>query len=208
MIFHSPYCKLVQKSHARIVFNDFLSTPEHLIHELYPGLEKFIGSKLEESYFDRDLEKAFMDFSKECYNKKTLPSLLLSNQIGNMYTTSLYGGLVSYLISKGIADLAGQRIALFSYGSGLASSMFSMKIIAGKKLQSLVSNLKGISEILAKRTKVAPQEFAEIMKIREENHLVAPFVPKGSVDSLFPDTYYLEKIDEAHRRTYCLKTNS
>jgi hydroxymethylglutaryl-CoA synthase len=54
--------------------------------------------KLEDTYFNRDIEKAFMEYSKSIFEEKTKPSLLISNQVGNMYTPCLYGGLVSLLI--------------------------------------------------------------------------------------------------------------
>ena len=54
--------------------------------------------KLEESYFDKDLERVLMSVSQEVYEKKTKPSLLLANQVGNMYTPSVFGGLLSFLI--------------------------------------------------------------------------------------------------------------
>jgi 3-hydroxy-3-methylglutaryl CoA synthase len=41
VLFHSPYCKLVQKSVARLVLNDFVRTPEKEHPLKYPGLEKF-----------------------------------------------------------------------------------------------------------------------------------------------------------------------
>jgi hydroxymethylglutaryl-CoA synthase len=68
---------------------------------MYNKLYSFLYSrnvKLEDTYFNRDIEKAFMDYSKSTFEEKTKPSLLLSKQVGNMYTPSLYGGLVSLLI--------------------------------------------------------------------------------------------------------------
>ena len=53
---------------------------------------------LEESYFDRDVEKAFMERSKAQFEQKTKPSLLLASNVGNMYTPSLYSCLVSLLV--------------------------------------------------------------------------------------------------------------
>ena len=53
---------------------------------------------LEDTYLNKDVERAFMMASEEIYSQKTQPSLLLANQVGNMYTPSLYGGLVSFLI--------------------------------------------------------------------------------------------------------------
>lgn len=41
VLFHSPFCKLVQKSVARLVLNDFVRTPEKERLVKYPGLEKF-----------------------------------------------------------------------------------------------------------------------------------------------------------------------
>ncbi|KAF6204121.1 hypothetical protein GE061_002461 [Apolygus lucorum] len=202
VVFHSPYGKLVEKSFARLVLNDFLSTPEETILELYPGLEKFSNIKLEETYFDRDVEKGFMTFSKELFKKKTLPSLLLSNQVGNMYTASLYGGLVSYLISKSVEELGGKRVGFFSYGSGLASTMFSIKLVAGPKLSQLVSQLTYVHDLLAQRHKIDPAEYTKMMESKEANYNKAPFSPTSSTDLLFPGTWFLVDVDSQYRRTY------
>ena len=79
------------------------------------------------------LEKPFVGASKTDFESKTKPSLYLSTNVGNMYTSSLYGGLVSYLVNcrktgKTNADLVDKRLGLFSYGSGLVSSFFSLVI--------------------------------------------------------------------------------
>jgi len=58
----------------------------------------FREAKLADTYFDREIEQAFMTASKTIYQQKTLPYLQLAQRVGNMYTSSLYGGLVSYLI--------------------------------------------------------------------------------------------------------------
>lgn len=55
--------------------------------------------KLEDTYFNRDVEKAMMAASKTMFKQKTEQSLKLANQVGNMYTPSVYGGLVSFLAS-------------------------------------------------------------------------------------------------------------
>ena len=206
VLFHAPYCKLVQKSLARLVLNDFLRASEEERSAKYNGLEALKNVKLEDTYFDRDVEKAFMTYSKTMFEEKTLPSLLLANQVGNMYTPSLYGGLVSLLVSKSAKDLAGKRIALFSYGSGLASSMFSLRISSesgpDSALQRLVSSLEHVKPQLDKRHKVPAEEFARIMETRENNHHKAPYTPMGSTDVLFPGTWYLDSVDELHRRSY------
>lgn len=203
-VFHSPYCKLVQKSFARIFLNDFLQEPSPDFSGRYAGLESLRNLKLEESYFDRDAEKALMAASNSLFTLKTKPSLLLANQVGNMYTPSVYGGLASYLLSASPSELVGHRIVLFSYGSGLASAMFSIKITQdlGPKLNKLLENLSNITKNLQNRVKVSPEEFDKTMKLREETHNRAPYTPVGSTEGLFPGTWFLTEVDSMHRRKY------
>ena len=65
-------------------------------------------------------------------------------------------------------------MGLFSYGSGLCSSMYSLCISSnakpGSPLSRLIGNLSHIKQLLDQRTKVSPEEFARVMDIREQNH--------------------------------------
>jgi 3-hydroxy-3-methylglutaryl CoA synthase len=78
------------------------------------------------------------------------------------------------ICSRDIHELAGKRVCLFSYGSGLASSMYSLRISSnarpGSSLNRLVENLSHIKPLLDQRKRVTPEEFAQIMEIREQNH--------------------------------------
>lgn len=71
-------------------------------------------------------------------------------------------------------DLAGKKIVLFSYGSGLASSMFSITVTGdaspGSALAKLHQSLKNLQERLDSREKVPPEVFDKTMKLREETH--------------------------------------
>ncbi len=99
-IFHSPFTKLVIKSLARLKLNDFLNsspTPPCNPEGLYNGLDSLIGRTLESTVGDRDVEKVMLKNSNPECLAKTEPSLLLGREVGNMYTASLYGGLVSLL---------------------------------------------------------------------------------------------------------------
>jgi hydroxymethylglutaryl-CoA synthase len=75
-------------------------------------------------------------------------------------------------------------VGLFSYGSGLASSMYSLRISSnvrpGSPLNNLVESLSHIKPLLDQRKKVTPEDFAQIMEIREQNH------HKGKVKCPFP----------------------
>lgn len=206
MLFHSPYGKLVQKSFARLALVDFLNLPKEEASKKYPELSNFQNVKLEDTYFDRDVEKACLTVSKGNFEKKTKPTLFIANQVGNMYTPSVYSGLVSLLISKPIEALAGNKVAVFSYGSGLASSMYSLSISEdaskGSELRKLVTNLDYVKIQLEARQRLSPEEYTRVLDVREKNCHAVPYEPRESVDNMFPGTYYLVKVDELHRRTY------
>lgn len=201
IILHSPYNKLVQKSVGRMLFGDFL---RHTTSPEFSGLaDKFKDCKLEDTYFDRDVETAFLQASKEIYAEKTQPAVLLGKNIGNMYTGSLYGGLVSLLVEKSAAELVGKRALLFSYGSGSAASMFSVRFVCAP--EAIVTGLSDVKPRLHARFTVDPAEFDKIMHLREETHSLTNYVPIGSLEHLFPGTWYLQHVDEKFRRTYCQK---
>lgn len=99
--------------------------------------------------------------------------------------------------------MAGKRVVLFSYGSGLASAMYSIRVTSN--LQQLANVMKSVSDIpkrLASRRVVPPVEFEKTMKLREETHHLAPYSPVGNPTDLFPGTYYLVSVDDKHRRVY------
>merc|ERR1719339_796367 len=178
ILFHTPYCKLVQKSLARLSLNDYLDLTDEEKALKHPELEKMKAVKREESYFDRDVEKAFMTHSAKLFEAKTKPSLKIATNVGNMYTPSVYGGLVSYIISEPKEALAGNRIAKFS---------------------NIISD---VGDRLESRQKLSPEKFVETLSLREKAIDSAPFVPQGSVTDMFPGTWYLADIDSMHRRTY------
>ncbi|XP_067134383.1 hydroxymethylglutaryl-CoA synthase 1-like [Centruroides vittatus] len=206
VIFHAPYCKLVQKSLGRLVFNDFLRDPTPDMKEKYKGLDSYRNLLLEETYFNKDVEKAFVELSKEIFNVKTKPSLLVANEVGNMYTPSLYGCLASYIANHTREHLAGKRVGMFSYGSGMAATMYSLYFVndasPGSALDKLHNSLSDIRSRLDSRKRVDPSEFTAVLKLREETHHKAPYIPKGNIEDLFPGTWYLTHVDEMHRRQY------
>nr|CAB3253523.1 hydroxymethylglutaryl-CoA synthase 1 [Phallusia mammillata] len=209
MVFHSPYCKLVQKSLARLTLNDFLWNNTSLYSEedcmAFEKLEEFETTSLENSFFDRNVEKAFMAASQPLFQRKTLPSLLLAKRVGNMYSPSLYGCLASLLISKSASELLHKRIGLFSYGSGFAASMFSMRVVEDTSqftFHRLVSGLLDVQARLDERKCLDPAEFTDVLARREKAHAKADYAPSAPSDRLFPGTFYLRRVDDKFRRTY------
>ncbi|CAI2185572.1 4291_t:CDS:10 [Funneliformis geosporum] len=200
MLFHTPYCKLVQKSYARLFYDDFVRNPED---PCFKSVQHFKDMSVEESLRSKDLEKAFMELSKPYYEKKVKPTLLASTQVGNMYCASLYSTLASLLSNVPADDLTGKRVGMFSYGSGLASSFFSFQI---KKSVADISKILDVPNRLKSRLELAPEKFSEVMKLREELHGQKGYVPLGdgssTEDAFFSGTYYLEQIDSKWRRSY------
>ena len=77
---------------------------------------------------DKNLEKLFMGIAKKDFESKVEASMKCARRCGNMYTASLYGGLASLLSSVEPAEMHGKRISMFAFGSGLASSFFTIKV--------------------------------------------------------------------------------
>ncbi|KAF9173009.1 Hydroxymethylglutaryl-CoA synthase, cytoplasmic [Mortierella sp. AD010] len=197
LAFHAPNCKLVQKAFGRLAYNDMLQDPENEIYASVKEYAKFGHS--EESYYDKGLERGMMQFTKADYQKKVVPSIYASTNVGNMYTASVWACLSSLLSSTPDEEIVDKRIGVFSYGSGSAATFFSLKVVAST--QKFRDTLL-ITDRLEKRVKVTPQVFAEHLKLREETAQLKDYNPIGDISTLAKGTFYLERIDEKFRRTY------
>ena len=111
-----------------------------------------------------------------------------------------------FVCSKSPIELIGKRVILFSYGSGLAASMYSVRVTGttspDSRLMKAVSHLQGIHGRLASRKVVPPTMFENIMKLREDTHHKASYQPVGDCGDLFPGTFFLTSVDEKYRRSY------
>eukprot|EP01117_Protostelium_nocturnum_P020266 TRINITY_DN9032_c0_g1_i1.p1 TRINITY_DN9032_c0_g1~~TRINITY_DN9032_c0_g1_i1.p1 ORF type:complete len:476 (-),score=165.55 TRINITY_DN9032_c0_g1_i1:55-1482(-) len=198
-LFHSPFWKLVKKSYARMMYLDYLKNPSASAFANVPSKLKELTA--EQSYNDKEVAKVFGDLSLPSFNKKTEVGSLLPKNLGNSYTASLYTGLIS-LVSKEKDNLVGKRVLLFSYGSGMVATLFSLNIngsVAG------ISDKADVVRRLSQRTHHNAESFTAALKDRETFHSASNFTPKGSVDELEKGAYYLEKIDDLKRRTYARK---
>ncbi|XP_022892824.1 hydroxymethylglutaryl-CoA synthase [Olea europaea var. sylvestris] len=205
-VFHSPYNKLVQKSFARLLFNDFSRNASSIDEAAKEKLASFSSLTIDESYQSRDLEKASQQVAKVFYDTKVQPSTLIPKQVGNMYTASIYAAFASLLHNKS-STLAGQRVILFSYGSGLSATMFSLSLNEAQHPFSL-SNIKtvmNVSEKLKSRDEFPPEKFVKTMKLMEHRYGAKDFVTSKDCSLLAPGTYYLTEVDSMYRRFYAKK---
>ncbi|KAJ9632362.1 3-hydroxy-3-methylglutaryl coenzyme A synthase [Taxawa tesnikishii (nom. ined.)] len=200
MCFHAPTCKLVSKSYARMLYNDFLENPSNPVFSEVPAELKDLS--VEQSYSDKTVEKTFMGLSKKRFAARVQPSIEVPTMCGNMYCGSVYGSLCALLSNVSSDNMQGKRVGIFSYGSGLASSFFSFKVKGST--QEMADKLD-LHKRLESRRIVAPEVYDEMCNLRERAHLKKNYTPEGNADNLFPGTYYLTGIDEMFRRTYAVK---
>ncbi|OMO97953.1 Hydroxymethylglutaryl-CoA synthase, eukaryotic [Corchorus olitorius] len=205
-VFHSPYNKLVQKSFARLFFNDFLRNASYIDEGAKGKLAPFSDLSNDESYQSRDLEKASQLVAKHLYDSKVQPSTLIPKQAGNMYTASLYAAFASLLHNKH-NSLAGKRVVMFSYGSGLTATIFSLKLQDGQHPFNLsnIAKVMNISEKLKLRYEFPPEKFVDTMKLMEHRYGAKEFVSSKDSSLLLPGTYYLTEVDSKYRRFYARK---
>jgi hydroxymethylglutaryl-CoA synthase len=88
------------------------------------------------------------------------PSLALPAQVGNIYTGSLYLALLS-LLHHQVKDLLGQRIGLFSYGSGCAAEFFAGRVMQTAPEQIARAN---IETTLRNRQRLSIAEYEELRR--------------------------------------------
>ncbi|GAB7351412.1 hypothetical protein MBLNU459_g2084t1 [Dothideomycetes sp. NU459] len=200
MCFHAPTCKLVSKSYARMLFNDYLDNPSNPIFSEVPAELKDMPR--EQTVTDKTVEKTFMTLAKKRFAARVQPSIEVPTMCGNMYCGSVYGSLCSLLANVSSEQLQGKRVGIFSYGSGLASSFFSFKVKGST--EELQKKVDLHARLEARRT-VAPEVYDEMCNLRERAHLKKNYSPEGNPDTLFPGTYYLTGIDDMFRRTYEVK---
>ncbi|KAF2660483.1 hydroxymethylglutaryl-CoA synthase [Lophiostoma macrostomum CBS 122681] len=200
MCFHAPTCKLVAKSYARLLYNDFLANPsDPIFAEVAPELRDLDYAA---SITDKAVEKTFMALSKKRFAARVQPSIEIPTQCGNMYCGSVYGSLCSVISNISSESSIGKRVGMFSYGSGLASSIFSLKITGS--IEDIQKKLD-VHTRLADRRVVAPEVYDEMCNLRERAHLKKDYTPVGKTETIFPGTYYLTEIDGMFRRKYEIK---
>lgn len=195
--FHVPTCKLVSKSFGRMAYNDY-AVGSFKPADLPEGIADLT---YEQSLTDRNVEKAFMGYVKEDAKTKLNPGVIASTNVGNTYTASLYLSLISTL-TFAPESLVGKRISMFSYGSGLAATFFSIDVVGD---YSKIVETAGLKSLLDDREKVSPEDYEKALELREKAHLKKNFKPEGSIEHIRKGTYYLTGINDMFQREYAFK---
>jgi hydroxymethylglutaryl-CoA synthase len=155
--FHSPTCKLVSKSYARLLYNDYLKDPSNPLFASVPESIKTLDYTA--SLTDKTVEKTFMELAKKKYQARVQPTITMPTMCGNMYSASVFSSFCSLIANKSPEELVGKRIAIFSYGSGLASSFYSIRVRGStKEMQEKMDILNRLEN----RRIVEPQVYDEV----------------------------------------------
>lgn len=162
-IFHSPYGKQAVKGHARLFFSDFVANPKAPRFANVPEPDALLDMSHAASLTDKNVEKVFVGASKASFAQKTDPGMACSRRLGNMYTASLYGCLASLLASVEPETLLNKRVSLFSFGSGCASSFWTLRV---KGDASEIKQKMDLLDRLAQMKVVPCQDFVDALAVR------------------------------------------
>lgn len=109
----------------------------------------------------------------ESFLQKTKPSIEDTGKIGGSYGSSVFIALSS-LVRNAPDIKSGDRIGIFSYGSGSCAEYYSA--IVGPKAQE-VTKANGLSQLLEDRYKVTVDEYETIENQRVEMSKSEDFIP-------------------------------
>ncbi|WP_129044616.1 hydroxymethylglutaryl-CoA synthase [Companilactobacillus metriopterae] len=130
------------------------------------------------------------DVSEEKFNdlvERYQKSIEISRSVGNLYTGSLYLGLLSYLINGDVKD--NESLMMFSYGSGAVGEIYSAKVVPGFEK---AIDIEGIKNMLDSRKKISISEYETIFNTEYKNDDVV------NIDTVEGE-FYLSEITENER---------
>lgn len=192
-----PLCEwdLFNATISRFSENNLGGIPETdwpYLDRLCVRLLPFTLSKISSQGLEKILDKSLSEEKKDQLQYNFDQSILYSQRVGNIYTGSLFLGLLS-LLENDPQLKAGDRIALFSYGSGAVSEIFSANLVPG--FEQLLDHKR--MEKLDQRTVLSVADYERLFY--EEVDLD----PSGNqvFEPATHQTFALTEIKE-HQRTY------
>ncbi|MCB9604793.1 MAG: hydroxymethylglutaryl-CoA synthase family protein [Sandaracinus sp.] len=153
------------------------------------------------------LEAADEDVEPEAiadsFARRVAPSLAWNLRTANVYSGSVYVSLAGLLATSDVAP--GSRLALFSYGSGACSELFSGVVQSGARAAVLGMD---VEPQLDERRMVDVATYEALVKAHQEAMVATDFVPDlGAPAGVFEALYagrgrlVLESV-RGHERTY------
>ena len=119
-------------------------------------------------------------------NEKIVPSEIASGQVGNIYTGSIFLGLVSTLCYhfQEKSDLTNHKFGFIAYGSGSKSKVFEATVCSNWQHQ--IEKVK-LFETLDERTSIDFETYERLHKKEEKQSILAPIME-----------FYLDQIENVN----------
>ncbi len=129
-IYHLPFTRMAYKAHAKLLATLFPDLDEEQIETIY----------------------------NETYEDKIKPALIGAQEIGNIYTGSVYMCLLSLLEEKRNA-LKDKNMGIFSYGSGCGAEFLIAHV--GKDVEKQLKHIN-FKDQIASRRKISVSEYEKL----------------------------------------------
>ena len=167
LIYHMPFTNMARKAHR------------HLVEIENKGAD---AARMDEIF-------------EESFKRMVTPSLRGVQEVGNIYTGSVYMGLASLLESER-EKAEGKKVGLFSYGSGCGAEFFQCEIKSG--IGSIVDSI-GMNEQLKNRKKLTFEQYVQFYSKSDQEILYHPEELKGFKDKF---TRFVFTGFQGHKRQY------
>ena len=215
--FHCPFTKQVRKAFLALFFNE-LKTNSQFAKEfnLSPkNYDKVLQlSKKGVSFYNREIQKLIKPLFKKEIDKRLEDGLILPTVVGNIYTGSLYLSLISIFFANrnNLINLKNKKIMLYSYGSGLTSSLLNLEI-TNSDLSNLV-DFNRIENELKMVNLISCKNYFKIQKKNEKLHGRNNFqtilyknnnlslLSEKIQNQLWSESFYLSSVSKSYIREY------
>lgn len=186
---------MVQKAYVHTILTDAQAEPHNYDPKMVAAL------KQEEWKVGRKTSEIILGKFRSDWKDRCEPSVTLASRLGNLYTGSLYAGLLSLVANRDL-DMRGKQILMFSYGSGCAASIFRVKVVGDySKMQENCQFLDRLNS----RVTVPPEEFMKTLYKRIQQYGQANYKTQADTSRLFDGAFYLTHVDKQLRRAYACK---
>lgn len=210
---HCPFTKQVRKSFIGLIFNEIKNDPlflkkMNLNKKEIEELNNFITKEI--SFYDRSVQLFLKKVSYKIVKDKLEQGLYIPSMIGNIYTGSLYLSLISlfYHFKDSPQNLQNKNILLYSYGSGLASSILSLTVTGDTRRISGFIDSQTIYNDLSHAKIYTCEEYLQIQKENEKYYGKNDFStklhsnPNTNIPELNKNAFFLKSVNKQYIREY------
>ena len=173
LIFHIPYPRMVEYAASAIFRHEWRGLPRWNAVEAEIGEEpKAKAYAIQDDFLaaEADFIKRFARSSpfQKAFKAKVKDTTMISRQVGNIYTGSIYLGLASLIEKQRLRP--GERVCFGAYGSGCSALVFSGLV---QREASLIP-LRDIEKKLNDRMQISLDEYEKLHEGKMEQSLLQP----------------------------------